>query len=661
MKPVINIDYSNFSSIGFPFRSQGVSNVVSSFYNAPNNDMVIFSGSLLTTTDIALECLLQQQGRILVESQIYAAPEYKGSPDVHPSFFPSSSLFFQTSKDKQTWTTNGIFADFSKYGLNRSKKNEIFTFFSEEPYYFRIALLSPLSEGDIWGLSNIKVWSYAEHRKVENKLATFGRVERTNNFGLTASISRDNGFIQHQIPRTETGYKWITGSLSLTSSISGTYPVFNVKHSKINQKQWYDYYSATSQSFFWNTKPIASGSGLLNVNLATNTIELSSSYSSSVLTGSSRPFITWRQIRVGENIIARKLKENNIISVALPPQQSNFLSNTNQNIVNIAKRNDVVNYKEPVVSDKNKPLKFRFIFKGNNNPHLAHEVKISYDNIVNTFANKGLKKRLGIVEKQPETYKVIKNWLYNPNLPENENPIAKFLGYSIGEKIFPKDVNTGLKETKARTKYLLNVPGFDRDGYDRQLGTQRVFWRDDPNNRIRSYSGSITSLGDFDGLLNLTGTVINGAIARSSYAARNPAKGIIWQFTSSWSGTFSSSYGNRSILPLGQCNNLQLLFTSSFTARNDRAFNENDGNPYDGQVQNLTQSMRTNIFIDSGELNISSFIDYFTTGTGISIFGNNIDENSLKETCLPLQLIRNTEFSLYNMFAMFGSGSGLAR
>lgn len=224
-----------------------------------------------------------------------------------------------------------------------------------------------------------------------------------------------------------------------------------------------------SHSFFYNSRPIGEFQNLFNVNLDTNTIELSSSFSSSAFSGSSNNFSSWNQIRTGDNIIARKMRENNIISLEKVSRDSIIKTAKGERISKREKRGDVESFIEPIVSNKHKPVKFRFIFKGNTNPFLAHEVIFSHANNLVTFSNKELVRKLGLNKNKDQFYDRLREFYLDPNKKEEDNPIAKVLGFSIEEVIFPKEQNTGLAETRGRTKYILDKPGFDKDGFDRQF------------------------------------------------------------------------------------------------------------------------------------------------------------------------------------------------
>lgn len=183
-------------------------------------------------------------------------------------------------------------------------------------------------------------------------------------------------------------------------------------------------------------------------------------------------------------------------------------------------------------------------------------------------------------------------------------------------------------------------------------GTQRVFWRNDAKNREKEFSGSINSQGEFVGLLNITGTVKRAIVGRTSVkSATGTSESVFYNYTSSFSGTLSSSYGMKSILPIDVLETPILLLTASFIGE---ARGRDESLSSFIEKSSLTQSIRLNTFKESGELNDFTWIDCFITGINFP----NVDSGSSRERAnifVPQQLVRNSIFSLFNNYALFGS------
>ena len=283
---------------------------------------------------------------------------------------------------------------------------------------------------------------------------TLKRIELSGtNDTIVSGAQYDNFWIQHSLPRTDYAYSWITGS-----STSNPYTV--------------------SQPTFSFT---ASLGNLGSINLQTQTLESS-------LSASDKGFPTWKQIRTGEHPVAQKLKQTNNIAV-----EDTLSPITLQNGSSVVpKRSQTsTNYREPLITNKYFPIEQDVEFVGEAED-TGTRIKYSFGNISNNFANNNLNIRLGLTEKQVPFYNKILD------AKDDAEIIKTILSLKYKEKLFPRSLNTFLEETRSRTEYILDQPGFDRDGYDRQLGTQRVYWRDQQQNRKRSANsagGHINSLG----------------------------------------------------------------------------------------------------------------------------------------------------------------------
>lgn len=202
---------------------------------------------------------------------------------------------------------------------------------------------------------------------------------------------------------------------------------------------------------------------------------------------------TREQIRTGEHPVAQALRNKNIISVENIPQTKTL--NNNSSIT--SKRSGTsTNYSEPPVTNKYFPLQQDLIFNGDIEG-TGTRIKYSLANIVDKFANKNLNKRLGL-----QKTKISQIEFYNKLLEANNlsvgSPIQEVLSIKYKEKLYPSQINTFLSGTRARDQYILNIPGTGSEGFDRQLGTQRTFWRNEQTNRKRSNlsdGGYINSVG----------------------------------------------------------------------------------------------------------------------------------------------------------------------
>jgi len=193
----------------------------------------------------------------------------------------------------------------------------------------------------------------------------------------------------------------------------------------------------------------------------------------SEITNSPYTFTTWETIRNSESPVVKQQRKNNILRIENRTSRLG-LGNKNQYLYD--------NYIEPPVTFKYKPLEtYVSLYDTNEVQTIEH----TYANNLSAFANKEITRQIATL---PEDSRQFYDFLYDHYISVNTagNPISFFRGFSYSEVVWPKEENTGLSQTRKREAYYLNKSGFDRDGYDRQLGTQRVFWRDLQEDRKRS-------------------------------------------------------------------------------------------------------------------------------------------------------------------------------
>lgn len=438
-----------------------------------------------------------------------------------------------------------------------------------------------------------------------------GTIHNINRNSLirAGNTQNDNGFVAHAIPRTDIQYSWISSSTAISASELGGYQSFGGNY---NRAEAYTdilfnsgslTISGSSQEYFLDNFGINS---LLKdsktINLQTKLYSISSSLSSSFSEYTSSPysFTTWSSIRTGEHPVARALKKNNIISLQDEPKEKVFTTKTGRRLfVKLKRGQQSLNYIDPPVTNKYKPLKHRFLFKGVENEESAHELEHSYTNLLSTFSNKELSEKLAIPEKKETFYNLIYDYYINPDEQE-VNPIESFLGYTYTETMWPREENVGLNETRKRAEYYLDKPGFMRDGFDIQLGTQRAFWRNLQSERKRSKN----SEGGYYSSINYLSTEETGSSFTFSETGITPDnKNIIYNVNLS----INSQIDN------GLFNSISLLEKLG-TETQLTSFNANIQNQYSGvgfSFNNLASiNSRTFSFDVSGEFN-NTYNDFY--------------------------------------------------
>lgn len=329
-------------------------------------------------------------------------------------------------------------------------------------------------------------------------------------------------------------------SIKFTASIEKAAPFYlrfaQISHSGGN----YDNYAITDLEFVNNVEP----------NYGKNV-----SYSE--ITNTPYTFTSWTSIRSGETPVAKTLRKNNIISVQDEPIESTITSPvTGQRIIVKPRRSSTsTNFKDPAVTFKYKPLKqiYGFTATAGNQNSRTFEFSYSYTNNLSTFANKSLLNRLSAKEEKSQLYDVLyKHYTEPASFPEN--PISSLGGYKYSEILWPKEENTGISETRKRKEYILNKPGFSRDGYDIQLGTQRVFTRDEQENRKRSTNEE----GGYFNSFNYSS--INESSSNASFSHQQETFQILGGYEYVY---ISSSFSQDNGLNTGFFNSISLLESSS--------------------------------------------------------------------------------------------------
>jgi len=298
-------------------------------------------------------------------------------------------------------------------------------------------------------------------------------------------------------------------------------------------------------------------------------------------------YSSWKQIRTSENLVAQRLRSANIISIVDVPKEKVVLRDTSRLAISSKRGDSSTAFVEPLVTSKYKPLSHTFVIKGADSISDGNSIVHTYTNNLSSFANKDLISRLSMNEVKEQFYHKLLDFYQNTD--RADSPIAKMLSFKIEETIYPKEQNTSLSKTRGRNEYLINKPGFDRDGYDRQLGTQRAFWRDDSNERTRSPSGSINSQNYFIGEVSNKNSYsyidnnndnFTGMLTNSSILISNPRKNL----------------GQNSILPIDKSTNTVNILTASFAY---------------SLLRHRNLFSRVNTFNNCGELNSFVWSDTF--------------------------------------------------
>ena len=303
---------------------------------------------------------------------------------------------------------------------------------------------------------------------------------RANSTSSNIEAQYDNAFIQHQIPRSDVQYSWITASVSTKPNASG-------------------YFTDFTNLTIYNTSSIVFISGAISgafivdflglnttinkdINLSTNTISTGSGYNNDLnkylhnING-TYGYPSWKQIRKQNNKIVQDSIKNNKIIVQDPPKQ---LTRTNSSgyYENYTDKRTLTfkTYKQPAVTF-NKPLKHSLFVSGSVDPV---NVISTYDNNKERFSNEELTKVLGVQQRQD---KQLHDILVSKDIGEYQ-PRPEILTMSYEQVLYPSDNYATLSDVRIRDNYEDYVEN------TASVVNTKTFWRDEISERGRANSSA---------------------------------------------------------------------------------------------------------------------------------------------------------------------------
>lgn len=176
-------------------------------------------------------------------------------------------------------------------------------------------------------------------------------------------------------------------------------------------------------------------------------------------------YSSWRQIRVGNNPLSRKQRENNIFTYVVEPGQ--ILEQK------IARYGDIKVFKEPVVVSNYKPISvvgevslYNEVIGEFQNKSV--EIKTSFGNETAFFANDEINRYFETIEETDQNYESLKDLYLNGGLQDEGSPIDAFNLLVYRQTVFPKQQYSYLDNTRSRNFYV------------------NTFWRDDRLDRTET-------------------------------------------------------------------------------------------------------------------------------------------------------------------------------
>lgn len=337
----------------------------------------------------------------------------------------------------------------------------------------------------------------------------------------------DNGFVSHQIPRKDSGYAWITASLtqgitatnaanfgfinnfvttpSGTTSYYPTLPIVSVSDVGLNSSGAFVLTGAaiTADSVGLNTILIEQISvdtlGDINTALSNTTSSIVTSVASPaglfnalmITRNGLYQYPTFKQVfRSSHPVVKYQIQTNQIgTAKSLPQLQTGFY-----NSVSLVGRKQNVFFSEPCVIYR-KPIVTSL---GYNDGKLSNNVQITFSNQNETeyFCDDELNYLLGLVACERQSYNQVTKLYLNGALESGLSPINKFNGLSYEESIYPSATNKFKTVIRRRTNF------------DNQ------FWRDTQTDRI------IDNLSQSFGIMTIPSQSMWGLDASANFSTR---------------------------------------------------------------------------------------------------------------------------------------------
>jgi hypothetical protein len=370
----------------------------------------------------------------------------------------------------------------------------------------------------------------------------------------------DNWWVQHPIPRSDYQYAWVTASAITSSGCE----FFAHAGSPDCGRNNFSVPSGSSESIAASSIQYVTasltGAGGIYVDFAgMNTLVYDPLLTASSLLSSSDgnylntdiatveeynqlnslnlhrngpyQYPSWKQIRTGQNPVARYQRNNNIITFT--KQESIYGSNQVTPPNAGLTKDTLIRFTTPPVTFRYKPVGTTLLLSGSPNPLTLDSV---YGNNMGGFPNPDINNFLGTsIKCEEQMFDRIKGLYHNA---PSDSPVQEMVNVDYSEIVYPREIHAGLKEYRQRTEYAEVADGTDiysggeiifvsaslsngSNGIDRGPLYRRTFWRTDPVFRNRVASAKMTSLAFIvAGALNpqVTGVLPNSQGHRNGYS-----------------------------------------------------------------------------------------------------------------------------------------------
>ena len=168
---------------------------------------------------------------------------------------------------------------------------------------------------------------------------------------------------------------------------------------------------------------------------------------------------TWKQIKNSENPLTRKQQRNNVFTFVTSPGPSRIMTVNKRNIYQTDRFSPIQAVYEPPVSNRSKPLTLIGGIKTYNQRTNRYnikniQIKTSFGNETDFFANKNLNNVYGTIEETDDNYENFKELYLDDGLESDASPIERFNIMIYKQTVWPKMENAFLNKTRSRTHFV---------------------------------------------------------------------------------------------------------------------------------------------------------------------------------------------------------------
>mgnify|MGYP003636240397 CR=1 FL=1 len=340
-------------------------------------------------------------------------------------------------------------------------------------------------------------------------------ISQTTIAGFTGGINQsivnevvatfDNYYVQHEIPRSDLQYSWITSSylsthvfghapadgeisssaitslgrafgvvpaITFASASSISTASFIVDFVGLNTLIHEPFTSSTGRRGYPASQPLNSyrntalhfpPTGGLRIGSHSPVATDGNEVLNALLLHRNGPYSypSWKQLRNDENPIVRHWRRNSTIAINPDGEETNITvvassaAGDGYTIVTKDKYGGLRTFIEPAVMSRNLPLTINLGIK-NGTSDVATSLKSSFSNDLDYFGNASLNNALTLPETQATSYDSIKSLYLEGGLANAASPVNTFIDLTYAQNVWPKPENAFQNKTRKRNNYENN-------------------------------------------------------------------------------------------------------------------------------------------------------------------------------------------------------------